>query len=109
MLERGLPGSKGINRSYIAKRKESERPRFVCCYDFLALKEGICPLCHPQDRPQAQPVTAPAHTSLVEYRLRVMERAKRQDLVIPWNAAAGATCCPFLLRRQPMAIARPKQ
>lgn len=46
-------------------------------------------------------MTGPAHTSLFEYRQQEMDTAKRQDLVIPWRAAVGATCCPFHLVRQP--------
>ena len=59
-------------------------------------------------RRETQPATASVHTSLVESRRRTMERAKRQDLVIPWEAADGATYCPFLLPLQAHGHCEPK-
>lgn len=75
--------------------------RLLC---LLALKVEFS-LCHPLGQASSSASDSSTGGVFVEYRQFTMETAKRQDLVIPWRTAAGATVCPFLPRRKPIVAA----
>jgi hypothetical protein len=68
-------------------------------------------LClHPQDPQVGQPVTGQAHTSRVERGVAAMDMAVRQRSSGTMEGCRRCNMLPhFPRRRQPMAVARPKQ
>jgi len=80
-------------RDYIAKVRQEESQ---CYGNAQTLKEEFVLYATLQGKHQAQPVTAPAHTSLVESRQQAMETVKEArsgDTIAEHRSVRR--CCPF--------------